>query len=186
MTLSKSILRVALATGFLLLLLVAANLAMAEMKWSLDDFLTAGLVFFCLGTFFALMARVGSNTPYRLGAGIAVMAGFILIWGNLAVGFIGSEDNPANLLYGGVLAVAIIGSIAARSRARGLAYAMFATALTQFLVPLVAALIWQPEVNLGMVQVLALNAVFALLWVGAGLLFRRASTIGSNPSLRVA
>ena len=187
MTLSKSIFRVALATGFLLLLLLVANMAMTEMNWTLDDFITAGLLLFCLGTFFTLMARVGSNIPYRLGAGIAVMAGFMLIWGNLAVGFIGSEDNPANLLYGGVLAVAIIGSIAARSRPRGLANAMFAAALTQFLVPLVAALIWKPEVNLGMVQVLVLNAVFALLWVGSGLLFRRASNaIGPGSGHRLA
>jgi hypothetical protein len=114
------------------------------------------------------------------------MAGLLLVWGNLAVGFIGNEDNPANLLYGGVLAAAFIGALAARFRPRGMAYAMFAAALVQFLVPLVAAAIWRPEVNLGMMQVLALNTVFAMLWVGSGLLFRRASATGANASHQLA
>jgi hypothetical protein len=34
---------------------------------------------------------------------------------NLAVGIIGSEDNLANLMSGGVLAVAIIGAIIIKS-----------------------------------------------------------------------
>jgi hypothetical protein len=44
------------------------------------------------------------------------VAAFILIWMNLAVGIIGSEDNPANLMYGGVLAVAIVGAFMVRFR----------------------------------------------------------------------
>jgi hypothetical protein len=182
MTLTKSILRVALATGLLLLMPLAAKLFTTEMAWTLDDFINAGLLLFGTGVTYVLVARMGNNTPYRLGAGLAIAAGLLLVWGNLAVGFIGNEDNPANLLYSGVLAVAFIGAIASRLRPGGMATAMFAAALTQFLVPLVAALIWKPEVNLGMVQVLVLNAVFALLWVGSGLLFRRASATGLGAS----
>ena len=186
MSLAKSLIRVVLATAFLLLMLFVAMQFSEEMKWTLDDFITAGILFFGTGLIYVLIARLGNSTPYRMGVAVAVVAGLLLIWGNLAVGFIGSEDNPANLLYGAVFAVAIIGAIAARFRARGLANAMFATALTQFMVPLVAALIWRPEVNLGMLQVLGLNAVFSLLWVGSGLLFRRASATGSNLNPRLA
>jgi hypothetical protein len=48
---------------------------------------------------------------------------------NLAVGIIGSEDNPANLMYGGVLAVGIIGAIIARFEPHGMARALVATTL---------------------------------------------------------
>jgi predicted anti-sigma-YlaC factor YlaD len=51
---------------------------------------------------------------------------------------------------------------------------MFGAALTQVAVPLVAAAIWRPEVNQGMVYVLALNTIFAGIWAVSGWLFRRA------------
>ena len=55
----------------------------------------------------------------------------MLVWINLAVGIIGSEDNPANLMYGGVLAVGVAGAVAARFRPGGMARALAATALAQ-------------------------------------------------------
>jgi hypothetical protein len=186
MTLTQSITRLALATAFLLLIPLVATQFTQEMAWTLEDFVLAGVLLFGTGLVYVLVARKWNNTRYRLAVGLAVMAGLLLVWGNLAVGFIGNEDNPANLLYGGVLAVAFIGALAARFRPRGMAHAMFAAALVQFLVPLVAAAIWRPEVNLGMVQVIALNTVFAMLWVGSGVLFRRASATGADASHQLA
>ncbi|WP_426061081.1 hypothetical protein [Hymenobacter sp. B1770] len=186
MTLAQSITRVALATALLLLIPLVAKQFTAEMAWTVGDFIFAGVLLFGAGLTYVLIARMGNSTPYRLAVGIAVAAGLMLIWGNLAVGFIGSEDNPANLLYGGVLAVGFIGALVARFRPRGMANAMFATALAQFLVPFIAAAIWRPEVNLGMVQVILLNTVFALLWVGSALLFRRASATNSNSGRQLA
>src|ERR687893_678489 len=49
---------------------------------------------------------------------------FILVWMNLAVGVIGSEDDPLNLMYGGVLAVGIIGAVVARFQPDAMARAM--------------------------------------------------------------
>lgn len=177
MTLSRSITRIALATALLLLIPLVAMQFTHEVVWTLSDFIIAGMLLFGSGLTYALVARMGGNATYRVAAGVAVAAGLLLIWGNLAVGFIGSENNPANLLYGGVLAIGIIGTVAARFRAAGMSRAMFAAALAQFLVPFVAMAIWKPEADLGMVQVLVLNTVFAGLWAGSGWLFRRASTI---------
>ena len=174
MTLSKSLLRVALATAIVLLIPLVLMQFSKEMVWSVSDFVIAGALLFGAGLAYVLVARMGSNGSYRLGAAVAVVAGLLLIWGNLAVGFIGSEDNPANLLYGGVLAVAAVGALGARFRPLGMARAMFAAALTQLLVPLVAAAIWRPELNRGMLYVLALNTLFAGIWVASGWLFRRA------------
>jgi hypothetical protein len=181
MSLPKSLLRLALATAFLLLIPLLAMQFTQEVAWTLTDFLAASVLLFGAGLTFVLIARQGGNATYRLAVGVAVAAGLLLVWLNLAVGFIGSEDNPANLLYGGVLATALIGAVAARFRPLGMARAMFWAALVQFMVPIIAALIWKPEMNLGMVQVLVANALFAALWAAAGWLFRRAGGSGPQP-----
>jgi hypothetical protein len=145
----------------------------------------AGILLLVLGLLYLLIASRGRGGAYKLAAGVAVAASLLLVWGNLAVGFIGSEDNPANLLYAGVLAVGFLGAITAKLQPQGMSKAMFATALAQFAVPFVAMAIWRPELNLGVLWVIALNTVFAGLWVTAGLLFRRASvgSLGSGRQL---
>ncbi|WP_084442955.1 hypothetical protein [Hymenobacter roseosalivarius] len=181
MTLTKSVTRIALVTAFLLLIPLVAMQFTQEVVWTLSDFVFAGVMLFGTGLTYVLVASKATNNAYKLAVGVAVTAALLLVWGNLAVGFIGSEDNPANLLYGGVLAVGFIGAIVAQLRPLGMSNAMFAAALTQFAVPFVAMLIWRPEINLGVAWVLVLNTLFAGLWVASALLFRRASTTGSNP-----
>ncbi len=97
---------------------------------------------------------------------------------NLAVGLIGSEDNPANLMYVGVLAVGIIGAILARFSPLGMARALFATALAQALVAVIALMMWKPQVTTAetLVGIVGVNALFVMMFVGSALLFRRASS----------
>ncbi len=57
---------------------------------------------------------------------------------NGAVGIIGSEDNDANMLYFGVLAVGVVGALMARFRPIGMMLALIATALAQMLVAVIA------------------------------------------------
>ncbi|TGE07634.1 hypothetical protein [Hymenobacter fodinae] len=134
----------------------------------------AGILVLVLGLLYLLIASRGRSGAYKLAVGVAVTASLLLVWGNLAVGFIGSENNPMNLLYGAVLAVGFIGAILAKLQPLGMARAMFAAAATQFAVPFVALLIKQPELTMGVLWVIVLNTIFAGLWVVAGLLFRRA------------
>ena len=135
----------------------------------------AGILLLLLGLVCLLVASRGRSGAYKLAAGIAAAASLLLVWGNLAVGFIGSEDNPMNLLYGGVLAVGFVGTVVAKLQPLGMMKAMLAVALTQFAVPFVALLIKRPELNMGVLWVIVLNTVFAGLWVAVGLLFRRAA-----------
>jgi hypothetical protein len=76
------------------------------------------------------------NIAYRAGVGVSVGAAFVLVLINLAVGIIGSEGNPANLFFGGVPAVGILGALIVRFRAHGMACALAATALAQAMVGL--------------------------------------------------
>jgi hypothetical protein len=124
---------------------------------------------------------------YRIAIGVACVTGFVLLWINAAAGIIG--DGPVNLMYLGVLAVGSIGAFIARFQPRGMALALFATAVAQMLVPVIALVIWKagwesllvdprspnPPFDPGIVPVFGLNAVFVLLFAGSALLFRRAN-----------
>jgi hypothetical protein len=59
----------------------------------------------------------------------------MITWMSVAAGLIGIEDDdPANMMYAGVLAIGLVGAFIARFKARGLARALFATALAQAVV----------------------------------------------------
>jgi len=120
-----------------------------------------------------------SNTAYRFAVGLALMAAFLIVWLNAAAGLIGIEDDdPANLLYVGVLGIGFIGAIIARLQARGLARALFATALAQALVGAIALALPNTASS---VQILILHGVFVALFGGAALLFRSAARMGFPP-----
>ena len=87
---------------------------------------------------------------------------------NLAVGIIGNENNPANLMHGGVLSVGIIGAIVARLQPLGMAHALVATALAQALVAVIALII-------GLGNTLILTGLFVALWLTSAWLFRKAA-----------
>jgi hypothetical protein len=173
MTHYKNILRFALATACILLLPLLAGA-----PWSLGDFVVAGVLLFGTGVTYELVATKEGTIAYRAAVGIACAAALLLVWINLAVGIIGSEDNPANLLYAGVLAVGLLGAIIARLEPRGMARALFAMALAQALVPVIALFVSRPAISLeppGVAGVFALNAFFVALWVASALLFLRAA-----------
>jgi hypothetical protein len=87
---------------------------------------------------------------------------------NLAVGIIGSEENPANLMYGGVLAVGIMGAVLARFQPHGMARALVGTALAQALVAVIA-------LSAGWGSALILTGIFVALWLTSAQLFRKAA-----------
>ena len=113
------------------------------------------------------------RNPYRSAVGVALATAFILLWVNGAVGVIGSENNEANLMYFGVLAVGIVGAVIARFEPRGMAFALFATALAQALVTLVAVIGGLGYPANGPLELLFLNGFFIALWIVSAWLFRQ-------------
>jgi hypothetical protein len=116
-----------------------------------------------------------NRNAYRAAVGVALAAAFILVWLSLGVGVIGADGDPANMMYFGVLAVGLIGAIIARFRPHGMARALFATALAQALVAVIALIFglgypWSPPL-----EILVLNGFFVALFVGSALLFRYAA-----------
>lgn len=178
---NKRLIAILLTVVCLLLVPLVAMVFTNEVNWDETDFIVAGILLFGSGLLFEVAARKGGSLSYRAASGMAIFTGLVLVWMNLAVGLIGNEDNPANLMYAGVLAVCVIGAAIARFRARGMSRALFVTAAAQLLVPMVALIIWRPELNGGLVAVFFLNAIFALLWLGSGALYLTAAEAANPP-----
>jgi hypothetical protein len=70
--------------------------------------------------------------------------------------------------------IGIIGAGIARFRAHGMFRALFATAITQASIPVVALIIWRPSLDdpPGIVGVFVLNAFFVGLFILSAFLFR--------------
>lgn len=163
--------------GALLLLalpLVAMQFA-KDVVWTLSDFIIFGIMLLMVGVPLELTARLSRNWAYRAGAALALLSMFLVIWANLAVGIVGSEDNPANALFFGALLVGWGAAAGARFRARGMVVAMIVTAVALGLAFFVAAAgptdepfvpHWREAVGTG---------VFAALFLGSALLFMRAA-----------
>lgn len=124
--------------------------------------------------FMILKARKPDNTAYKSAVYVALAAALLIVGINLAVGIIGTEDNPANLMYIGVLAVGIIGAIITRFQPYGMSRTLFATALAQMLVSVIAVIAFVSPLS-GPLEILGINGFFAALFVGSGFLFRKAA-----------
>ena len=177
-----------LGWSFAMLLLLTPAVAMRftdQVHWTLGDFVFAAVLLGTTGSAFELAARHSHDRAYRAGAGLTLLAVFLLVWINGAVGIIGSEREPANRLYAVVLLIALGGALLARFRPAGLARTLFVTALTQALVAVVAlAMGWGRSGPIHPFDLLGLTAGFGVLFTGAGLLFRIAAR--RNPSARTA
>lgn len=113
-------------------------------------------------------------SAYRGALGLALLAAFLIVWMNLAVGIIGEPYDLANLMYVAVLAIGATGAIAGRCRPGAMARAMFAMAGAQVLVTAIT-LIGQLGIPPAKpMWVFVVNSLFCVLFVGSGLLFFRA------------
>lgn len=137
-----------------------------EVRWDGRDFAAFGLMLLAACVACELALRASPHWATRLGAGLAIGTAFLTVWANLAVGMIGDARDPANLLFAGVLLVALAGTIRARGRARGMGLAMRATALAQALATGLA-LAWSGW-DVGALPALC----FALAWLGSAQLYR--------------
>ena len=182
--LTKRLIVWAVAISLLLMIPLAAMQFTEEVNWDLFDFLVMGGLLFGVGLAYELVGRRIEKTAYRAAFGVGLVTAFLLAWVNGAVGIIGNEGNPANLMYGGVILIGVIGALFARLRSPGMVRALFAMAFAQMLVPIVALFIWPPQVAswgaAGVFGVFILNAFFAALFVISALLFQRASTAASK------
>ena len=156
------------AACLLLLPAIAMRVGTTGVHWTGSDFVVFGAMLFVACGLYELGAMMSGRTVYRAAFAIAVGTGFFMVWVNIAVGIIGSEHNPANLAFAGVLIVAIVGALAARFRPLGMSRAMVATAVAQALVAGIAAMARS-------IEGVALSVCFIAVWLASAALFRKAA-----------
>jgi hypothetical protein len=179
----KDYLIVALVPLALLLLPFTGQLTVEGWNWTWHDFLFAWVVFSVATFVFRLIvSRKFANLAYKAGAALAVLTGFLVFWVTAAVQIIGDE-NPANLLYLGVILIGLGGVGLARFQPRGMANAAYATAAAMFLVPVIGFLVAPADFSPGVVPVFFLNGCFVLMFVISGLLFRYSASQSSESSV---
>jgi hypothetical protein len=167
----------ALAAAFLLLIPLVAMQLGDEVNWDLFDFVVAWVLLFGTGVTYKLVAGNTGNILYRIAAGVAVSTALILVWSNLAVGLIGSESNPANLMYLGVLTILFIAALIARFKPFGMSLALLATAFAQMIVTIIAVIAELGFPENTPAQLIFINGFFLALWGGSALLFWFAARI---------
>ena len=155
------------AVAALLMLPLVAMQFTGEVNWTAGDFIVAGVILGSAGLGTEFLVRQSSSNAYRIGVVLAVLAIFVTIWSNLAVGMIGEGANTYNLLFFGVVLLALIGMIVALFRPAGMALAMLATAIAH---AAVSASGMTVDVRGGMVSL-----TFAGLWLIAAALFWNAA-----------
>jgi len=173
---NKGTILIILVPTFVLLIPLLAMQFTDEVNWDRTDFSVAWILMISVGLTYKLAVRRAGNFLYRAAVGLALAAAFILIWVNLAVGIIGPENNPANLMYLGVLAVGITGAGFARLKPPGMARAMFAAAIAQTLIAIIAlsaGMDKYPDSSLP--GILMINGFFVALILGSAWLFHRSA-----------
>ncbi|GIU83111.1 MAG: hypothetical protein D6687_02880 [Acidobacteria bacterium] len=159
------------ATALLLLPLIAMRFS-DEVKWGPLDFAFAYVLLFSVAFPLDLLLRKRRPIAYQLGACLALVSAFLLIWINAAVGIIGSEKNPANLMYFGVIGAGILGVVFARFKSKGMMRSLI-TVASLFVLIAVSVLAF----DLGTkefsdkIKALVLNGFFATSFATSALLF---------------
>ena len=155
--------------------------------WDIRAFLLVGAVgtlLFGIGLTFQMVIRKLGTPAYRAGVGVALVTVFLLVWGNFVQG--ADEVTPAAFGYFVVPMVGIIGAARARFQPKGMARALFVTALVQALVLVIALVIWNPRATPWTAPVLrgfGGNAFNVMLFVASALLFRKAARAESAPGV---
>ena len=152
--------------GLILLLPLAAMQVTDEVKWDGADFTFAAVMIGGVGLAFELAVRMSKNIGTRGGVGAALAAAFLIVWANAAVGMIGDGDNPLNLMFAGVLALAFLGAVLVRFQPERMAVVMTVAAVAQLVAGAVGA---STDLRGGI-----LSACFAGPWILSAALFAKA------------
>jgi hypothetical protein len=162
-----------LGWGSAILLILTPWVAMQftqEVQWDGADFIFATVIFGIIGALVELTVLLTRNWASRAGGFVAILAGFLVFWSNLAVGMIGDEGNVVNLLFGLVLLIAIVGAWLSSLHRTILPAAMLAAGTTQCAIGLLAGILGS-DFKGGVLTIL-----LSTLWWISSLLFAIAAT----------
>lgn len=172
--------RIALWSGALLALATPWFLMRytGQGAWTAFDFVVFGVMVGAVCAGFELAIRLSDRWTYRLAAFMTVIGGFLMVWANLAVGIIGNEENPQNLIFYAVLLTGLVGALITKFDARGLMWTLRLMAAVQLGIFLIAAVL-----DWALVPVFTI--FFFSLWLIAGELFKKSTRATADSAASV-
>ncbi|HEX8225762.1 MAG TPA: hypothetical protein VF605_18290 [Allosphingosinicella sp.] len=165
-------LRIAVWGGAAAVMLAAAAASRLsdQMQWGTGDFVLVGAILLAGCGLFELLMRRTDSWAYRAGAAVALAAALLTFLAAGAVGLVGSDDEPANAVYLGVIALAAAGAAVARLRPGGMVRAMTAAAAANLLAGIAGAIL-VPDLR----GALLATALFTPMWLLSAWLFAKAA-----------
>jgi asparagine N-glycosylation enzyme membrane subunit Stt3 len=161
-----------------LLLLLLPLLAMQltdQVNWTVGDFAFAAALVVAVGIPIEIALRRAPDRTYLAAVGVALLGALLLLWLSAGVGLIGGDGDPSNLMYLGVVAVGVVGSLIARFKAQGMARTLLAVAVAQALIASIALIGQLGYPHSGPLELAALNGFFFALFLGSAALFWRSA-----------
>ena len=162
--------------GALALLLVPfiAMRVTTEVNWTLGDFIFAALMLSSLCGLVQLAVRRSSKASYRWAMALAALGGFAVIWVNLAVGIVASEDNDYNSVFFLIILATVAASVVARIQAGAMAKILPVTGIALLVALGVGQFLGSDEFHDTRIAEWVGVSVFASLFALSAVLFRRA------------
>lgn len=157
-----------LAAILLLAPLVAMGVAPESgVNWTISDFTVAAIMIGTVGLLTEFAVRSNADWSYRLGALIGIATGFLLLWSNLAVGYIGDGDSAINDAFLAIPLLALVAAVLARFGSRAMSLIITAAAAAHA----VAGTVGFPQDP----KTGPITAVFTGLWLASAWGFRRSA-----------
>lgn len=146
-----------------------------EVDWDLPDFIIMGTLMGIAGGGIELAMKLSQNIRYRVAAVLAVLAGFVLIWVNLAVGIIGDDDLPMDLPYFVVMMGGLLGAVGSRFRAAALAVTLYLMVLALVLIAVWVIVSGSVAAHTSSIDVIGITGFFSTLFLVPAMLFQQAA-----------
>ena len=164
------------AVALLLVPFIAMRVT-TEVNWGLGDFIFAGLMLSALCGLVQLAVRRSSEANYRWAMTLAALGGFAVIWVNLAVGIVASEDNDYNSVFFVIILATIAASVVVRIKAAAMAKILPVTAIALLVALGVGHMVGSDELHDTRIAEWTGVTVFAGLFTLSAILFRRAARV---------
>ncbi|GAB3423711.1 hypothetical protein [Niabella aquatica] len=175
-TLTRAFITVAAVTLLLLMVPFIAMQLTSQVRWSVGDFMIMGSLLSGTGIAYKMLVRKAPNWIYRIGVMLALGTTFFMVWANMAVGLIGNGAGLANMMYGIIVLIVVIGAVYCRFRPAGMGRVMYAAVLALILSAIIAFIMnLQHYTGSSAHEILFVSGFFAALFLVAGALFRHSA-----------
>jgi hypothetical protein len=154
--------RTARITGACVIAALLSLPAILRFPWTASDFLVMGVLLASVGLTIDQVVRLAGSVPSRLGSIVALLAAFLTVWANMAVGMIG-DGLGYNLLFLLPPLVALGGAPLVRLAPRHMVRLCVVAAALQVIIA-VGGYFLDPRGTM-------FSACFGLLWLLAARLF---------------